>query len=91
MTKTAQTVEEYLLYLEEKGFHLAEDALGFISFGQQYTRAADEMVIFTIEWTLKVQKEFDGSFFVSLLENLTSNRISNQKQAIQYLKSSGMI
>ncbi|TYR79997.1 hypothetical protein FZC66_12720 [Priestia megaterium] len=91
MIKVADTVGEYLLYLEEKGFQLKEDARGFISFGQQYTNTSDEMVIFSIEWTLKMQKEFDGSFFVSLLESLASNHIRTRKHAMEFLEKTGMI
>ncbi len=89
--KTVQTVEEYLLYLQDKGFHLREDAKGFIMFGQHYTEASDKMVIAAIEWTLKVQKEFDGSFFISLLENMTQNKIMTKKQTIRFLKEKGML
>lgn len=47
-------VEEYFFYFEEKGFYLVEDVCGFILFGQQYMCVVDEMVIFIIEWILKV-------------------------------------
>ncbi|MFC3884096.1 DUF6123 family protein [Bacillus songklensis] len=91
MSSTVQTIEDYLLYLEEKGFHLREDARGFISFGKHYTGASDEIVNCAIEWTLKVQKEFDGSFFMSLLENLTTQNITSRKRAYLFLKQRGMI
>lgn len=86
-----QTVEDYLLYLEDKGFHLREDARGFISFGKHYTGASDEMVNNAIEWTLKVQKEFDGSFFMLLLESLMVQNIKTRKQIHLFLKRKGMI
>ncbi|MBM7703250.1 hypothetical protein JOC83_002097 [Bacillus iocasae] len=89
--RTVQTVEEYLLYLKDKGFYLREDAQGFIMFGQHYTEASDDMVMFAIEWTLKVQKEFDGSFFLSLLESIILNKIKTKKQAFLFLKEKGMI
>ncbi|KZB90751.1 hypothetical protein A2U94_14265 [Bacillus sp. VT 712] len=91
MTKMVNSLEEYLLYLEEKGFSLKEDAKGFIAFGQQYTKMPDEMVIFSVEWTLKMQKEFDGSFFVALLEQLAAQKVKTRKQAMQVLKQTGMI
>lgn len=86
-----QKVEDYLLYLEEKGFHLKEDARGFISFGKHYTGASDEMVNGAIEWTLKVQKEFDGSFFMLLLESLIIQNIKTRQQIHSFLKKKGMI
>ncbi|TDL82652.1 DUF6123 family protein [Peribacillus frigoritolerans] len=82
MLHTKQSVTDYLLHLKDKGFQLKEDALGFISFGKHYTGAEDELVIAAIELTLKAQKEFDGSFFVSLLERLTKEKAKNRRQAI---------
>jgi len=79
-------VEEYLQFLAQKGFILGEDAAGFISFGQQYTRASDEIVIVAIEITLKAQKEFDGSFFISLLEMFKENQIQGRKQAYRFIE-----
>ncbi|MDX8362931.1 MULTISPECIES: DUF6123 family protein [Bacillaceae] len=80
----AFTVEEYIQYLTNKGFHFREDALGFITFGQQYTKSTDELVNSAIEITLKVQKEFDGSFFVSLLESFQENNIKTREEAVQF-------
>lgn len=86
-----QKIEDYLLYLEDKGFYLKEDARGFIAFGKHYTGASDEMVNGAIEWTLKVQKEFDGSFFMLLLENLIAQNIKTRKQIHLFLRKKGMI
>lgn len=86
-----QKIEDYLFYLEDKGFHLKEDARGFISFGKHYTGASDEMVNGAIEWTLKVQKEFDGSFFMLLLESLIVQNIKKRQQIHSFLKKKGMI
>ena len=84
MFKLENRVEEYLQFLAQKGFNLGEDAVGFISFGQHYTAATDEIVNVAIEITLKAQKEFDGSFFISLLEMLKENKIHSRKQAYQF-------
>lgn len=81
-----RTVEEYLHYLQGKGFQLHEDAIGFIYFGKHYTNASDEIINTAIELTLLAQKRFDGSFYISLLETLTSNKIKTRKDAIQYVK-----
>jgi hypothetical protein len=82
-----RTVEEYLLYLESKGFSFGEDAIGFIYFGKAYTNASDELINTAIECTLKIQKRFDGSFYVSLLEMFVNNNIKTRREAIYYIKS----
>lgn len=81
-----KTVAQYVDFLESKGFHLQEDAVGFIQFGQQYTNASDELTNTAIELTLKVQKEFDGSFYLSLLETFVKGKVSTRGAAIRYMK-----
>lgn len=83
---SVRTVEEFLHYLQGKGFQFHEDAIGFIYFGKHYTNAPDEMINTAIELTLKAQKSFDGSFYVSLLETLMLNRIKSRKDAIKFVK-----
>jgi hypothetical protein len=80
-----RSIEDYLHFLEGKGFQLDEDAIGFIYFGKHYTNASDEMINTAIELTLKAQKRFDGSFYVALLETLISNKISTRKDAIKFV------
>ncbi|MEH7300642.1 DUF6123 family protein [Neobacillus drentensis] len=86
-----RTVEEYLHYLEGKGFQFQDDAIGFIFFGKHYTNATDEMINTAIELTLKAQKCFDGSFYVSLLETLISNQIDTRKDAIKFIKEKELL
>ncbi|WP_246017801.1 DUF6123 family protein [Mesobacillus subterraneus] len=86
MIQSVRTVEDYLLHLKGKGFQLGEDAIGFIYFGQQYTNSTDEITNAAIEITLKAQKGFDGSFFISLLETFASNKIHSRKAALQFVK-----
>ncbi|MFB6466079.1 DUF6123 family protein [Cytobacillus sp. Hz8] len=81
-----RTVEEYLLHLEGKGFLFGEDTVGFIYFGKRFTEASDEITNTAIELTLKAQRTFDGSFYISLLEMLVANQIESRKQAIQFVK-----
>lgn len=83
--------EDYLLNLRDKGFQLREDAIGFIYFGKQYTNASDELTNTAIELTLKAQKTFDGSFYVSLLEMLTSNKIQSRVEAIKFVKDQKLL
>ena len=86
-----RTVDDYLLHLKSKGFQLREDAVGFIYFGQQYTNSTDEITNAAIELTLKAQKNFDGSFYVSLLETFASNKILTRKAAIQFVKDQDLL
>lgn len=78
-------MEDYLHFLEGKGFQLDEDAIGFIYFGKHYTNASDEMINTAIELTLKAQRRFDGSFYVALLETLISNKLTTRKDAIKFV------
>ncbi|MBN6888523.1 uncharacterized protein DUF6123 [Cytobacillus horneckiae] len=91
MGQSVKTVEEFLLHLQGKGFQFEEDSVGFIYFGKHYTNAPDELVNVAIEVTLKAQKTFDGSFYVSFLENLMSNKIIGRKAAIEYAKETLLI
>ena len=86
-----QSIEDYLHYLQGKGFQFQDDAIGFIYFGKHYTDASDELINTAIEVTLKVQKQFDGSFYISLLEMLTSNKIKNRHDAIQLIKQKDLL
>lgn len=86
-----QTVEDYISFLEGKGFHFQEDAVGFIYFGKHYTSASDELVIVAIELTLKAQLQFEGSFYISLLETFTANGIKTRKEANHFVKEKDLI
>jgi hypothetical protein len=85
------TVDEYVHYLRGKGFQFQEDAIGFIYFGKHYTNAPDELINTAIELTLKAQKSFDGSFYVSLLETLVSNKIGTRTEAIKFVKENELL
>lgn len=91
MENAKTIVGEYIQYLQSKGFPLEEDAIGFIYFGMQYTKASEVLVKAAIEITLKAQKRFDGSFYMSLLETLKAANISNKKQAYQYAESKQLL
>lgn len=84
-------LEDYLELLISKGFQFGEDAVGFIYFGKQYTSASDELARTAIELTLKAQKSFDGSFYVSLLELLTSNKITSRPEALRFIKENNIL
>lgn len=85
------TVEEYLHYLKGKGFHFQEDAIGFIYFGKHYTNASNELINTAIELTLKAQKSFEGSFYMSLLETFMTNKITTRQEALKFIKDNELI
>lgn len=91
MEKPVRTVDEYLHYLEGKGFQFEEDSIGFIYFGKHYTNASDELINSAIEITLKAQKSFDGSFYVSLLETLVSSKIQTRNAALKFVKERELV
>ncbi|MGM9927850.1 MAG: DUF6123 family protein [Bacillus sp. (in: firmicutes)] len=77
-------VQEYIERLEHKGFVFRDDAIGFIFFGKESTGSSDILVNASIEITLKVQKTFDGSFYIALLETLNQHHIETRKQALKF-------
>lgn len=84
-------MEEYVTFLKGKGFSFEEDAIGFINFGKQYVNASDVLVNAAIEITLKAQKQFDGSFYVSFLENLKNHHICTKREAEQFAEQQGLL
>lgn len=84
-------VEQYIEELEHKGFSFGEDAKGFIFFGKEFTGAEDRIVNVAIEITLKVQKRFDGSFYISLLEAMKEKNILSRKQALQFAEDNHLL
>ncbi len=84
-------VDEYISFLQGKGFKFQEEALGFIYFGKNYTNASDELVNAAIELTLKAQKQFEGSFYISLLETLVRNQIKSRNEAIAFVKKNELM
>ncbi len=74
-------------FLHTKGFKLSEDAQGFIMFGQGYTGASDGLVNAAIEATIKHQLQFDGSYFIALLERLKEEKITDKKSAKAFMRT----
>ncbi|WP_249310196.1 DUF6123 family protein [Bacillus sp. FJAT-49736] len=85
------SLDDFLMNLREKGFKFEEDVIGFIYFGKQYTAASDTIIKAAIEITLKTQKKFDGSFYISLLESLKQNNLISKEQAFEYAEKIGLI
>lgn len=76
-------LEQFLATLKAKGFQLQEDAIGFIYFGKHFTNAPEDVIIAAIELTLKAQKSFDGSFYISLLETFTVQKVQSRDDALK--------
>jgi hypothetical protein len=91
MGKQIEKLEDFLATIRAKGFQLQEDAIGFIYFGKHFTNATDEVIIAAIEVTLKAQKSFDGSFYISLLETLSHQKISSRAEALRFIKERELI
>ncbi|MGG1690122.1 DUF6123 family protein [Heyndrickxia ginsengihumi] len=88
---SAMTLGEYILFLRSKGFKFKEDVIHFVYFGKQYTNASDDVVKAAIEITLKSQRYFDGSFYISLLENFKQHNIHSRKEAYHYIHKLGLL
>lgn len=56
-----------------------------------YANANEKLVKIAIEMTLKVQKRFDGSFYLSLLETLKSENIQDKREAYQFIKQKQLL
>ncbi|MBS4209822.1 DUF6123 family protein [Bacillus sp. FJAT-50079] len=91
MYNAQKNLGTFLLHLDDKGFKLKEDAISFIYFGKQLTGSDDYLVSIAIELTLKTQKRFDGSFYLSLLETFIRKNIKTKKQAYDLADKLGML
>ncbi|KKB37696.1 DUF6123 family protein [Bacillus thermotolerans] len=89
--KKKQSLDEYLLNLEARGFKFSDDIIHFIYFGKKSTNASDALMIVAVEITLKVQKEFDSSFFLSLVEQLAEQKIEDRQRALEFAEAHGLI
>lgn len=87
----ANSTSDYLNHLRAKGFSFREDSLGFINFGKMYTESPDKLVNLAIEITLKAQLEFDGSFFIAILEMFKAHNISGKKEAYKLLEEKNIL
>ena len=55
------------------------------------TDSSDQVVKAAIEITLKAQKTFDGSFYISLLEALKERRVLTRRKALQFAEESNLL
>ncbi|TFE03035.1 DUF6123 family protein [Jeotgalibacillus salarius] len=85
-----QTLDDFVADLHARGFKLDDEAIGFIYFGKKFTGAQDPLIKMAIEATLKCQKRFDSSFYMSVLEELSSEKLKSKKEMTEHLKSKGV-
>lgn len=85
------TLGDYIEILWEKGFKLTDEEVQFIYFGKQYTDANDWLIIMAIKTTLQIQRQFDGSFYISLLELLQEKKVTTEKQAKKEFQNKGIM
>lgn len=80
----------YIEDLWSKGFKLTDEDIRFIYFGKKYTNASEWKTIISIEVTLQLKFTLDGSFFLSLLELLNKESITNKKEVKKLLRQKGL-
>lgn len=90
MLKNTDRLEDFLIFLEDKGFKFQDDVIAFIYFGKRYTELPDRLIIVAIEFTLKSQLKFDGSFYLSLLEAMKEKKINSRKEAYLFVRKIGL-
>ena len=84
------SLDNFLADLETKGFKLSDEAIGFIYFGRKYTDASDTIVQVSIELTLMLQQSFDSSFYMSVLEELVSSKLSSRSNMLDHFRKKGI-
>ncbi|KIL48879.1 hypothetical protein KP77_20900 [Jeotgalibacillus alimentarius] len=85
-----KSLDDFVADLHARGFKLDEEAIGFIYFGRKFTGAEDQLIKMAIEVTLKCQKRFDSSFYMSVLEELSGQEWSGKDEMTAHLKAKGM-
>ncbi|MFG6148738.1 DUF6123 family protein [Halobacillus sp. B23F22_1] len=88
--KSTHSLAYYLEDLWSKGFKLSDENVHFIYFGKNSTNTEDWKVILALQMTLKFQKKFDPSFYISLLEHISDRSIMTKKSAYQSLEERGL-
>ncbi|MCJ7839509.1 DUF6123 family protein [Lederbergia sp. NSJ-179] len=91
MIRRENQLGNYLLRLKRRGFRFGEDVISFIYFGKQSTGSSDYLVSLSIELTLKCQKHFDPSFYLSVLERLQAHQVTTKKQAYELADQLGLL
>ncbi|MFD2925756.1 DUF6123 family protein [Halobacillus naozhouensis] len=85
-----ESLAYYLEDLWSKGFKLSDEDVHFIYFGKNSTNVEEWKVMLALKETLKFQHTFDPSFFISVLEHLSSPAITSKKTAYVALEERGL-
>ncbi|MBM7552519.1 DUF6123 family protein [Thalassobacillus pellis] len=88
--KQTYTLAYYLEDLWSKGFKLSDEDVVFIYFGMNSTNAPVWKVILALKATLQFQHKFDGSFYMSVLELITREKIDTRRKAWCALETKGL-
>lgn len=86
-----QSTASYLSSLITKGFAVKEEDIGFIYFGKNYIDLDDHLTNLAIDSTLKVQRCFDGSFYIALLEAFKEENCTNYQEGLHLLQTKGIV
>ncbi|MCP3030742.1 DUF6123 family protein [Halobacillus sp. A1] len=88
--KKTHSLAYYLEDLWSRGFKLSDEDVHFIYFGKNSTNVEEWKTILALKMTLKLQKKFDPSFYISVLEHISSSSITTRKQAYESLERRGL-
>ncbi len=73
-----------------QGFKLTDENIRFIYLGKNSTNAEDWKVIKALKVTLQLKVEFDGSFYLSVLELLAHSTVRDAGEANHLLREKGL-
>ena len=90
IVKYYQSLADYLENLWDKGFKLTDEQVRFIYFAKKFTNSNEWLACVALENTLKFKFNFNGSFYISLLELLNEHDVSSRNEALQVLKQKGI-
>ncbi|SER12076.1 hypothetical protein SAMN04487944_101301 [Gracilibacillus ureilyticus] len=89
--KNNELLAYFLENLWTKGFKLTDEEVQFIYFGMKYTNTTAKQVKIALSLTLQLKLQFDGSFYISLLELCQNHNIGTMREARNALKEKQII
>ena len=88
--KQSHLLAYYLEDLWSKGFKLSDEEVRFIYFAKYSANASDWMAKQALKITLQMKCTFDGSFYISLLELIVHESVTNNKKLNHLLMDKGI-
>ncbi|MFC7060400.1 DUF6123 family protein [Halobacillus seohaensis] len=88
--KQTDSLAYFLEDLWSRGFKLSDQDVRFIYFGKNSTNVEEWKTILALKMTLKFQQSFDPSFYISVLEHISSPTIASKKEVYQSLEERGL-